>query len=55
VFGGVFDKEFEQASGAFLDRVRDGALEVLYLRVPALAADVDAKNEYYQHLWEKHQ
>lgn len=49
VFGGVFDKEFEQASGAFFDRVRDGALEVLYLRVPALAADVDAKNEYYQH------
>ena len=28
VFGGVFDREFEQASGAFFDRVRDGALEV---------------------------
>ena len=27
VFGGAFDPEFEQASGAFFDQVRDGALE----------------------------
>lgn len=28
VFGGVFDPQFELASEAFFDRVRDGALEV---------------------------
>jgi len=28
VFGGAFDKEFKKASGAFFDRVRDGALDV---------------------------
>lgn len=27
VFGGAFDPKFEEASGAFFDRVRDGALE----------------------------
>jgi predicted nucleic acid-binding protein len=29
VFGGVFDPEFERASKAFFDRVRDGAFEVV--------------------------
>jgi len=28
VFGGVFDPEFERASRAFFDRVRDGSLQV---------------------------
>jgi len=36
VFGGAFDKGFEQASGAFFERVRGGAFEVA---VSALVLD----------------
>jgi predicted nucleic acid-binding protein len=36
VFGGVFDPEFERASRAFFDRVREGALE---MAVSALVLD----------------
>ncbi len=36
VFGGAFDPEFERASRAFFDRVRDGALEAV---VSALVLD----------------